>query len=461
MPLIFRVSELTRAVKEVVEGQFPFVWVRGQVSNLARPGSGHIYFTLKDEQASLSVVWFKNAQLVGKGLAGQGFDPLTGEVFESATGSAWLADGQEVLAAGRLTVYPPRGVYQLSAEMVEELGAGKLYLEFEALKKELAEKGYFDASRKMRLPDNPARVAVITSPSGAAIRDFIKVGQDRGFEREVRLYPVLVQGERAPAEIARALARVCRENWAQAVVLIRGGGSLEDLWAFNTRAVAEAIFACSLPVLCGVGHEVDTSIADLVADVRAATPSQAAEMLWPKREILAQRLDEAELTLCSRMRRYLAAREQLLDGLDQALSWLSPLKALARRELELAELEQRILRQGAKLVSRSATRFEELARRLARAFGPGAWRERETLAENLSARLDRAKENLLALKGSRLALAEARLLGLDPEAPLTRGYSLTTLAVSGRLVRSPKDAPAGSELEIRLREGKLKAVSTS
>ncbi len=208
MPQILSVRELTSRVKDVVEAEFPFVWVRGQVGNISRPGSGHIYFTLRDEEAGLSVVWFKNAQRESLSVSGERYDPLTGEILSGSPG-AGLAVGQDVLCAGRLTVYPPRGTYQLTAELVEDMGQGRLHLEFEALKRELADKGYFDQDRKMRPPAHPERVAVITAPAGAAIRDFIRIGRARGYGCEVRLYPVLVQGETAPGMIARALAEVC------------------------------------------------------------------------------------------------------------------------------------------------------------------------------------------------------------------------------------------------------------
>ena len=180
------------------------------------------------------------------------------------------------MVAGRLTVYAPRGVYQLVAEVVQEVGAGKLWLEFEALKKDLAAKGYFEAARKRPLPHHPTRVAVITAPTGAAIRDFIRIGRERGYGAAVRIYPTLVQGDAAPMGIVRAILRAVADDWAEILVLLRGGGSLEDLWAFNTVEVAKAVFASPLPVLTGVGHEVDVTIADMVADVRAATPSHDA-----------------------------------------------------------------------------------------------------------------------------------------------------------------------------------------
>ena len=244
MSHILSVAELTRAITDVLEAEFPFVWVRGQVTNLARPASGHIYFTLSDADAALSVVWFKGSQ--GRG-GKTGVDPLTGEVLEpGAAGSdlaASLANGQEVLAAGRISVYAARGGYQLIAELVQPSGVSDLALAFEALKRKLADKGLFDEARKMAVPANPMRVAVITSAQGAAVRDFLRLASTRGAGAQIRIHPALVQGDAAPGQIAAQLDAVSREGWAEVVALIRGGGSLEDLWAFNTEVVAEAMAA--------------------------------------------------------------------------------------------------------------------------------------------------------------------------------------------------------------------------
>jgi exodeoxyribonuclease VII large subunit len=277
---VYTVRELTRAVKEVLEGQFPFLWVKGQVTNLSRPGSGHIYFALRDEDAVLNVVWFRSSQSV-----------------PSCLKPERIAQGMEVVCAGRMAVYPPRGGYQLIAELIQEEGVGRLHLEVEALKKKLAALGYFDPSRKRELPARVSRVAVVTAPTGAAIRDFLCLSRERGVAGAIRIYPARVQGEDAPGDIAAAMDRACRDGWAEVLVLIRGGGSLEDLWAFNTESVARAVHDSTLPVVCGVGHEIDISIADLVADVRASTPSHAAQLIWPERSTLLQAVDDMELAL--------------------------------------------------------------------------------------------------------------------------------------------------------------------
>ena len=408
MPHIFTVSGLTSAVKEVLEARFPFVWVRGQVGNISRPGSGHLYFTLKDEDAVLNVVWFKASQgTVEPG----GHDPITGEVFEDGRGVK-LCEGREALCAGRLNVYPQRGTYQLVAELVQEYGVGRLYLRFEALKNRLSQKGWFDPDRKDKLPRNPARVAVVTAPGAAAIRDFLRVASDRGLSSQIRIYPALVQGEEAPKQISEAVGSACESGWPQVIVLIRGGGSIEDLWAFNTEEVAGAVFEATVPVVTGIGHEVDTTIADLVADVRAATPSHAAQVLWVEREALAQELDALDMDLARAFGDFFTLRRERLSRVQQALFRLSP--------------ERR--------VSYMLERFTREAKGLERAAG--TW---------------------LQSKVQGLALREAGLMGLDPEKPLERGFSLVRVEKTGRFLRSVRDVSPGDGLDVRVRDGSIGA----
>ncbi len=457
MPHVFEVSELTRSVKDVIESEFPFVWVRGQVVNLSRPGSGHLYFSLRDPDASLAVVWFRGAQ-GGKALAGGGrYDPLTGEVYEASLAEG-LADGMEVMVAGRLTVYPPRGSYQLVAEVVQEVGAGRLWLEFEALKKDLAAKGYFDQARKRPLPRHPARVAVVTAPTGAAVRDFIRIGRERGWGAKVRIYPTLVQGDAAPVGIVRAMMRAVADDWAQVLVLIRGGGSLEDLWAFNTVEVAGAIFASPLPVLTGVGHEVDVTIADMVADVRAATPSHAAQLLWPEREQLAQRLDDLDMAVRRAAGQLVAARERDLAVLARGLSWLSPARRLDRLDEAFAMAGRRLARAGGLWLDGLSRRLERFGETVADRFGPQALAARLEALERRAQALAAARRWYLADREQRLELAAARLAGLDPMGPLARGYSLTTVARTGKFLRRGADARPGDKLDILVYEGRVRAT---
>ena len=459
MPHVFEVGELTRSIRDVIESEFPFVWVRGQVVNLSRPGSGHLYFSLRDAEASLAVVWFKGAQ-GGKALAGGGrYDPLTGEVYEHSLAET-LADGMEIMAAGRLTVYAPRGGYQLVAELVQEMGAGQLWQQFEALKNDLAAKGYFEAARKRPLPPHPTRVAVITAPTGAAIRDFIRLGRERGHGAAVRVYPTLVQGEAAPVGIVRAMLRAVADDWAQVLVLIRGGGSLEDLWAFNSPEVAKAIFASPLPVLTGVGHEVDVTIADMVADVRAATPSHAAQLLWPERAQYAQRLDDLEMAAKRAIGRLVAARERELAALAKGLAWLSPARRLERLAQSFALAEKRLRRAAGLWIDGQARRLDRNGERLAGRYGEEAFSVRFERLDRQAARLAAAARLLASGRRQRLEVAMARLVGLDPLGPLARGYSLTTVTRTGKYLRRAADVRPGDNLDIMVYAGHVRATVT-
>lgn len=462
MAHIFRVGELTRAVKEVVEAEFPLVFVRGQVSNLSRPSSGHIYFTLKDPEASLACVWFKGAHGGATTGSGERYNPMTGEVLEPGAAGR-LSDGLEILCAGRLTVYAPRGVYQLVVEMVEELGAGLLHQKFEALKRELAGLGYFDTARKRPLPPHPVRVAVVTAATSAALRDFIRVGRERGYGCEVRVHDTPVQGEAAPSRIAAALSGVARQGWAQVAVLVRGGGSIEDLWAFNTREVADAVFSCPVPVVTGVGHEVDVTIADMVADLRAATPSHAAQTLWPERAQFAQRVDDLETAALAAVRGLVAGGETRLAHLSRGLSWLSPTHRLERAAMVLAGLVRRLARAGEDLCGQRENRLDRLAQRLGNCLGPGRGLDPDgslDRLERLSRRLRDAADRLHRDREDRLREAGLRLAGLDPLAPLARGYSLTRLSRTGKFLRRAADAAVGDKIEVMVYEGSIRAEVT-
>jgi exodeoxyribonuclease VII large subunit len=454
MPHIFDVTELTAALKEAVEGEFPFVWVRGQVGNLARPASGHVYFTLKDDFSVLPVVWFRSNRLE---LDERGADPLTGEVFENGR-STEIEEGAEVLCAGRLSVYQPRGAYQLIAELVQERGQGELHARFEALKKKLLGLGYFDPGRKRPIPESPVRVAVVTSSRGAAIRDFVRVASERGAGAEIRVYDCLVQGEAAAPMIADALSRASSDGWAEAVVLMRGGGSIEDLWAFNEETVARAVFESAVPVLTGIGHEVDTTIADLTADRRAATPSHAAQLLWPERRTLVQAVDELEMDLARSYKILVEVKGAKLAEFFRALAWLSPARRI-ERACEVLDRESRALVSAAgMLVERKSRALAEGERRLAGAFGPTALRVRGENVKGLAKRLLRAGDDLRRDKEMALALAESRLSAVNPLGPLERGYALVTLEKTGRYMRSVKDAAPGDVLEVRVADGSVSAT---
>jgi exodeoxyribonuclease VII large subunit len=389
------VTELTRGVKARLEGDYPDVWVEGQLTNYRGVNaSGHRYFSLKDEGARLDAVLFK-------------FTAARGLAFE-------LEDGQQVLAHGRVSVYEPRGSYQLVCDRVELKGVGALQAAFEQLKRKLQGEGLFDEDRKRPLPAFPRRVAVITSPSGAVIQDIFQVTSRRCPWLPLVLLPVRVQGEGAKEEIVAAHKAV-GEGLAgpvDLVVLARGGGSLEDLWAFNEEIVARAIAACPVPVLSAVGHEVDTTIADFVADRRAPTPSAAAEILCPSSEELRARMESLLSTLRRRLEASLGLAAGRLDGLRHRLQRSSP-----RFRLE----------QGAQ-------RFDELRQRLG----------------NAMQRLSRSK-------GEALRALAAQLQALSPLAILARGYA-AVFDGQGALLRTAEAVAPGQRLRVLLGKGELDVV---
>jgi len=341
---VFSVSRLNREARALVEGHFPLIWVEGELSNLARPSSGHLYFTLKDEQAQVRCAMFKlRNQLLG-------FKP---------------DNGMQVLARARVSLYEGRGEFQLLIEHLEEAGDGALRRTFEQLKHKLAAEGLFDATQKKPLPSLPRCIGVITSPSGAALRDILSVLRRRFPALPVLVYPVPVQGQGAGEKIAAAIRLAAQRRDCDVLIVSRGGGSLEDLWAFNEEVVARAIHACDLPIISGVGHEIDFTIADFVADHRAATPSAAAELVSPDQTEWLAQLRGFELRFTQQLRTLLARHRQGLAWLEQRLQQQAPQRRLANQTQPCATT-------GASAHARGAI-DGTTARRLASAFGTTAW----------------------------------------------------------------------------------------
>jgi exodeoxyribonuclease VII large subunit len=384
------VSELTGQIKGLLESRFQSVWVSGEVSNLSRPSSGHCYLTLKDEQAQIRAVIWRTAARAAR--------------FE-------LEDGLEVICQGYLDVYAPRGSYQLVIQKIEPKGLGALERALRRLREKLAAEGLFDAERKRALPRFPRRIAFVTSPTGAAVRAFLEVLRRRWNGAHVLIVPVRVQGDGAAAEIARGIELVNQlAEPVDVLVVGRGGGSLEDLWAFNEEVVVRAIFASEVPVISAVGHEIDVTLADLVADVRALTPSEAAERVVPASDELREYLSRQEKRLAAALRgRVLMARTRLEN--------LAGCRVF-RRPLERVQL--------------FGQRLDDLQGRAGRAF---------------SGRMQLAHGELQALA--------AQLDSLSPLAVLSRGYSLTTRADDGQLVRSAAHVAPGELLHTRLAAGEV------
>ncbi|MDR1946201.1 MAG: exodeoxyribonuclease VII large subunit [Desulfovibrio sp.] len=425
---ILSVTALTEAVKNRLEGAFPFVWVRGQVTDLSRPASGHVFFALRDERSTIAAVWFK-----GDIRPAERFDPLTGEVYGDGprpSPALSLENGREIVCAGRLSLYAPRGIYRLVVEYAAEQGTGRLHEEFGRLRAKLAADGFFAPERKRPLPLLPRRIALVTSPQGAAVHDFLCLSEQRGPGSEFRIYPVPVQGDGAPPKIIEAVLRIGEEGWAEVLVLLRGGGSLEDLWAFNDEALALALFRSPIPVLAGIGHEVDFTLADLTADVRAATPSHAAQILLPERSELFRALSELDDALRGAVERRLERATGRFASLENGLRRLSPRRTLEARCARLTA-EVRLLRGAGKLLlQRGEARLKQAGDKLG--VWPQSFRLRAAPLENLTVRLE----------------------SLDPHAPLQRGYALARKA-DGKFVRLRSDVLPGEALTLTVTDGDI------
>ena len=450
---IYTVSEVTSAIRHTLEGRFPFVWVKGQVTGVSRPLSGHVYFSLRDEGASLAAVWFRGHQQES-----ERFDPLTGEVFENGPKPSLalsLEDGQEILCAGRLSVYAPRGSYQLLVEMAHAVGEGQLHLEFERLKSKLARAGFFSAERKRPLPPNPCRVAVITAPGGAAIHDFLHIAKGRGLGGSIRIYPALVQGDKAPAQLREQLGQIIADNWAEVVVFIRGGGSIEDLWAFNDEALARAIKDSPLPVLAGIGHEQDFTLADMTADCRAVTPSHAAQLLWADRREFASTLASTLLRLDRAKARHTEQKRRAVQEMARIVAAHSPSMRLAAWKQQLASATDRLRFASGKILQQKDMQWHNLNR--ATATVPAGMAHKATRLALLDHRLGFACEKALTNTRLRLERTLPALAALDPFAPLQRGYSLVYKA-GGPLVHSITETTPGEALQMRMADGSLRVT---
>ena len=441
-PRIFSVSEVTKAVRGVIESAFDEVWVQGEVSNFRLQSSGHQYFTLKDAASQLSCVLF-------------------------ARGAAWrktvpLQDGMLVQAKGRLTVYEARGQYQLTVSLVQAAGAGLLQAKFEALKRKLAAEGLFDAERKRPLPEFPRAIGIVTSPTGAALRDMLNVLTRRAPWLRVIISPARVQGAGAAAEIISALEDLNRlaANGAaslDAVVLARGGGSIEDLWEFNDESLARAIAASALPVVSAVGHEIDFTIADFVADLRAPTPSAAAELIVPDTAELLRMLADRAAFLHRRVSSAVENLRMHLAGLLRSALFREPARRIEEAAQRADLADQSLRRTVESRLAEFSRRVETLGSRV-RQYRPDQvlTLHRQKL-RNLAGALTERFLQMLRREKDRVTRAGDMLRLLSPEHTIGRGYTITT-AADGKVIRSTTDAPAGSELHTRLRDGNLISI---
>lgn len=474
---IYTVSELSLGIKSHLEKNFSYVWVKGEVSDFSKASSGHIYFTLKDNLSRIRCVWFIRNQTG----AGQKFDPLTGEVFDKprAAPSELLKNGIEILCAGKISFYSGGGQCELIIEFVNPIGEGAITLEFERLKAKLFQAGYFDQANKKPLPFLPEKIALITSLHGAAIHDFLRISQNRGLAAKIRIFPVAVQGAESATQIAQAFYCINQQEWAQVIVLIRGGGSLEDLHVFNDEAIAEAIHKSNIPVLTGIGHEIDRSIADFTADVAAVTPTHAAQVLWPLQDDLWQRVDLLQQKLIDNMENFLLAQHKRLFQSCKLLNLLNPSNKiknnslhlknlltnlnrnfkflLLNKEKEVSSLETALNKLSSvnQFILTKENKIAELQKKVLNIINNKIFKN-EYKFDSLNKILVLKYKSFLDYKINKLTNLKSRLEALNPQMPLKRGFAL--LYRQDSLITSINHCHINNTLTIKLDDGELEVI---
>ncbi|MCX7207197.1 MAG: exodeoxyribonuclease VII large subunit [Proteobacteria bacterium] len=424
--VILTVAELNRRAKSLLESSFPLLWVAGEISNFKRYDSGHCYFSLKDTSAQVRCVMFRNkAALID-------FQPR---------------EGMQVEARALVSLYEARGDFQLTIEALRPAGLGALFAAFEQLKKKLELEGLFAAERKKTLPVFPRAVGIVTSPAAAALADVIAALQRRMPSLPIILYPTPVQGPTAAAQIASAIQKASQRNEVDVIIVCRGGGSLEDLWSFNEEIVARAIAACPIPIVSGVGHETDFSIADFVADVRAATPTAAAELVSPNREEWLTRLERQHSRLHRAIERQLQSKMQGLDAVSRRLQ--HPGERLNRQKSHLLELSRRLHLSPQRALEKQQYRLKQLAMRLNHCK-PNPTRQQDRL-QQLARQLLLSMPRQVEQRRQKLAMLAARLEPWNPQAVLARGYALVTRP-DGQLVRHASQLSHGEHLSLQFND---------
>jgi len=431
-PRIYTVSELTAKIKVILEDSFPFIWICGEISNLRIPASGHFYFTLKDKKAQINAVMFRGQNRNLK------FMP---------------ENGMSVTGIGRISVYELRGNYQIILEYLEPEGRGAIQLAFEQLKKQLTAEELFDEKHKKPLPFLPHKISIITSPTGAVLHDILKIVNRRFPNIHIEIIPVKVQGDGSEMEIVSGLETINDRSDSDVVILARGGGSLEDLHAFNSEDVARAIFASKIPIISAVGHETDFSIADFVADLRAPTPSAAAELVVPLKFDLFKKKAELTSTLTIRISRYIEHLQILVKEMSNRL--VDPNKRIEDLRLRIDDLLSRLIRTFKKNIIQQHERLEWRFDKL-NSHNPLIYTKiaNEKLDQNYNNLLTYIRINLNK-KQFLLRELDARLNALSPNAILDRGYSITRTIPEAVIVRNPQQVDIGQDLEVMVAKGSL------
>lgn len=437
-PSIFTVTRLNQTVRLLLEQEMGQVWISGEISNFSQPSSGHWYFTLKDDTAQVRCAMFRNSNRRVT------FRPQ---------------HGQQVLVRANITLYEPRGDYQIIVESMQPAGEGLLQQQYEQLKQRLTAEGLFDQQHKQPLPSPARQVGVITSKTGAALHDILHVLKRRDPSLPIVIYPTAVQGADAPAQIVRAIELANSRQECDVLIVGRGGGSLEDLWSFNDERVARAIFASRIPVVSAVGHETDLTIADFIADLRAPTPSAAAEMVSRNQVELLRQIQSQQVRMEMAMDYYLAQRTQRFTRLQHRLQQQHPQLRLARQQTTLDRLQQRLTGAMEGKLRRSAQQQQRLAQRLTQQQPQARIHRAQTRIQQLEYRLSQVITARLSGTRQRFATAIAQLEAVSPLATLARGYSVTT-ATDGKVLKKARQVKSGDLLKTRLEDGWVESQVT-
>lgn len=429
---VYTVSELNAVIKSLLEERFPFVWIVGEISNFKIPLSGHYYFTLKDEASQINAVMFRGQHRQLK------FEP---------------EDGMRVTGMGRLSVYEPRGSYQIIMEYLEPSGIGGLQIAFEKLKARLAAEGLFDQQHKKPIPFLPHKIALITSPSGAVIHDMLKIIDRRFSNMQIEVFPVKVQGTGAEDEIVDALQMVNSRAGVDVAILARGGGSLEDLQAFNSESVARAVFACRIPIIAAIGHETDYTIADFVADLRAPTPSAAAELSVPLKNELLQLVNDISDRLKYRMRNFVDRLRQTVTDISRRL--VDPRRRIQDRRLQVDDFASRLNRRMLILLNRKKEQLDWWSGRFVKNSPIIRIHNLNQTIEQYGYKLLKTFNIIKISKLTRFRELVARLETLNPIAILERGYSITRTIPDLKVVVDPKSVSINQNLQVLVAKGTL------
>lgn len=429
---IYTVSKLTKEIKTLLEETFPFIWVTGEISNYAVPSSGHSYFTLKDQQAIVSAVMFKNQKRNLK--------------FE-------LENGINIVGLARLSLYEPRGSYQLIFEHVEPEGAGAMQIAFEQLKKKLMDKGFFDHQHKIPIPFLPSTISVISSGTGAAVKDIINIAKRRFPNCCLEIFPVKVQGNESEHEICNAISLVNNQFQSDVIILARGGGSLEDLAPFNSEKVAHAIFNSHIPIITGIGHEIDFTIADFVADLRAPTPSAAAELALPDKTILLDRINECEQRLGISLKKKIQTLVQTVRDFTARLK--SPRASIYDLRLKLDEFETRLFNRISHYLQYNTEKWLWLTQALYTKTPEKKIATHQQNVNSLFQALTHAFQNKIQDYSAIYHKLDSKLQTMNPHAVLKRGYSMTRFAADKKLIRNTTDVKVNDQIEVLFSKGNL------